>query len=140
MVTNRTSRGLIEELNELVYNLMAVGDHLLDLPPDKLEDALERIDRVNAARQQIVALFAKGDHLDMHYHCAYKHALKAIGICKESIIAVKRAGDEYMLKDLLIIYNFIREDFIWVLCRYLRVDLDKMPLDEFCVRCLDDIL
>lgn len=136
-VINRTSRGLVKELEEVVYNLMAFGDHLLDLKDNDLLDAMNHIEVVNGLRQELIASYS--GEVDHRYHCTYKHALKSQGLLKEAIISAKRNQEDELLVTLLNVYDVLTRELSWVMVKYLQIqDLVTDPYD--CERCLDDIL
>lgn len=136
---NRTSRGLIEEIQEIIYNLMAIGDHLLDLNEDDLIEALEHIEIVNGLRQELIASYAKSEQVDHRYHCAYKHGLKVIGMTKEAIIAAQRNNNEDIRNTLLKTMEVFMNSFNWLITKYLKINVASGDNLE-CRRCLDDIL
>lgn len=135
-VVNKTSRGLVKELEGIIYNLTAMGDRLLEQDKKDIDRSIEIIEIVNELRQNILNTYAKD--CDIRYHCVYKHALKVEGQTKAAIITANRLGSHDIVAELLTIYAVFAKVFTWITKKYLKIDSD---IDEFdCSRCLDDFV
>jgi hypothetical protein len=137
-INHRNSRGLIEDVQDVAFNLQSIADHLLDLPSEEKIEALSRIKELSELRQQTIAIYAKD--IDYRYHCAYKHGLMVYGILKEVIQIAKRKDLDKVVVDLLNIQNNFKPIFAWILAKYLKLPDDEIQSLDDCVKCLDDIL
>lgn len=138
IVINRNSRGLVEDIQDVAFNLQSMADHLLDLPDEAKIEALEKIEKLNALRQETIAVYAKD--MDYRYHCAYKHGLMVRGIMKEVIQIARRQNLDEWVAQLLDIDEVYKEIFNWISAKYFKIPEEDIADLADCQKCLNDIL
>lgn len=137
-IKNRNSRALIEDIQDIAFNLQSMSDHLLDIQGEDKIDALYHVVQFNMLRQSTLAVYAKD--VDYRYHCAYKHGLMVKGILKETIQIAQRQGALEWATDLMNIQEAFDSSFSWVMYKYLKIPMEDMVAGEECMKCLNDIL
>lgn len=126
----RTSRGQFQELEEVVTNLLATAEHLLDTSLD--EGNVKLIKDIRDIRGKLIKKMYPQEKVNVSYHCAYKHMLLAKMQLKEVIQSRITDGslpydDEVLLSELQSVLNRVR-------AKYMNVD----DTDPECRKCMED--
>lgn len=134
----RTSRGKLAESEEVVSNLLAAVEHLLDLPYLGEEDLLT-IASLRKTRNDILKLYAQEQYINLDYHCAYKHLLLSRMQTRELLQAYAEKGRTEEMNKLIILLELIEIDLSAVRNKYLNIDPTQIE-DPDCPKCIEDYL
>ena len=130
----RTSRGQLAESEEIVSNLLAAVEHLMDLPGrGEFDDVL--VKKIRNIRLKVLKSYASD--VDTNLHCAYRHLLLARTQLRELIQA--KITDGKQVSDLNDTLAETEEALHEVRCSYLKVSPSELS-DPDCIQCLEDYI
>lgn len=131
----RTSRGQLAEAEEVITNLLAAVEHLLDTSLS--QENIELIKQIRSTRGALLGSIFPRDDVDIAYHCAYKHMLLAKMQMKEVIQSKITEGQKPY--DDEIVLDGIKDSLGKIRAKYMNIPLSKLE-DPGCMKCLEDYL
>jgi hypothetical protein len=133
--TNKTSRGYLLEKLEVIGNLLALTEHLHDIPVQD-EYTHSKIGEVRELRQMILEAAFPQESVNMDYHCAFKHTLLAYIQTKECLQNRLGNSDGLGVINEQIALERIKELLLDIMTKYLQLEAE-IETDK-CFKCLED--
>lgn len=135
-IINTTSKGLLQELEDVIGNLLAANEHLLEILPNNPQ-VEELMNKIREERQKLMYVYSGGG-ANLEYHCLFKHLLLSKTLLRE-VVTTNASKLVFNQFDLLKSLETIDSLFQQVRPLYLDIT-DEDVKDPYCSKCLEDYL